>query len=63
MFAQFYAGMRWSALPLFALLLFLGTFLVVLLRTLLGARRDDVDRLARLPLEENAGGRDEGGRR
>ena len=51
MFAQFYSGMRWSALPVFALILFLTTFLVVVLRTMLLAKRTDLEQLARLPLE------------
>jgi cbb3-type cytochrome oxidase subunit 3 len=63
MFGQFYAGMRWTALPLFALILFLTTFLVVILRTVLCAKRDEVDKLARLPLDDEAAGRSqEGGR-
>jgi hypothetical protein len=62
MFGQFYAGMHWSALPLFALLLFLTTFLVVLVRAFLFAKRGDVDRLARLPLDDSAGA-EQGGRR
>jgi cytochrome c oxidase cbb3-type subunit 4 len=53
MFGQFYAGMHWTALPLFALILFLTVFLVVVLRTILLAKRDEVDRLARLPLEDD----------
>jgi hypothetical protein len=51
MYAQFFAGMRWSALPVFALVLFLATFLVVVVRTLLPARRAELNRLAHLPLE------------
>ena len=51
MFAQFYAGMRWSALPVFALLLFLGTFLTVIVRTLLPSKRTELDRQSRLPFE------------
>jgi hypothetical protein len=51
MFAQFYSGMRWSALPVFALVLFLTTFLVVVLRTMLLAKRTELDQLARLPLD------------
>ena len=56
MFGQFYAGMHWSALPLGALLLFLTTFLVVLLRTIFFAKRDEVDRLSRLPLDDAGAG-------
>jgi hypothetical protein len=51
MFAQFYSGMRWSALPVFALVLFLTTFLVVVLRTMLLAKRTELDQLSRLPLD------------
>jgi hypothetical protein len=51
MFAQFYSGMRWSALPVFALVLFLTTFVVVVLRTMLLAKRAELDQLARLPLD------------
>lgn len=52
MFGQFYAGMHWTSLPVFALILFLTVFLVVVVRTILLAKRDDVDKLARLPLED-----------
>ena len=62
MFGQFYAGMRWSALPLFALILFLTVFLVVLARTIFFARRDQVDELSRLPLDDGGAGREGGGR-
>jgi hypothetical protein len=61
MFGQFYAGMRWSALPLGALILFLTTFLVVLARTIFFGKRAEVDRLSRMPLDEGAAR--EGGRR
>ena len=62
MFGQFYAGMHWSALPLFALILFLTVFLVVLVRMTLFAKRDEVERLSRLPFEDGAGA-EPGGRR
>ena len=55
MFAQFYAGMRWTALPVFALLLFAATFVAVILRTWLPSRRAEMDRLARLPLDAESG--------
>jgi len=51
MFAQFYSGMHWSVLPIFALLLFLATFLTVVVRTLLPSRRAQLDQQARLPFE------------
>jgi hypothetical protein len=62
MFGQFYAGMRWTALPLGALILFLTTFLVVLARTIFFARRDQVDKLSRLPLDDGAAGQEGGAR-
>lgn len=52
MFAQFYAGMSWSALPVMALVLFLATFVAVLLRTMIFAHREHIDEMARLPLED-----------
>ena len=55
MFAQFYSGMSWSSLPVFALILFLTTFSVVVARTYLLGKRHEVDRLARLPLDEKEG--------
>ena len=59
MFGQFYAGMHWTSLPVFALILFLTVFLVVVVRTILLAKRDEVDKLARLPLEdERAAGKE-----
>jgi len=51
MFAQFYAGTHWSVLPIFALLLFLGTFLTVVVRTLLPSRRVQLDQQSRLPFQ------------
>jgi hypothetical protein len=51
MFAQFYSGMRWAALPVFALVLFLTTFVVVVVRTVLLAKRTELDQLSRLPLD------------
>ena len=65
MFGQFYAGMRWSTLPMFALILFLTTFLVVVLRTIFFAHRDEIDRLEHLPLDADTppGAADQNGRR
>jgi len=51
MFAQFYSGMHGSVLPIFALVLFLATFLTVVVRTLLPSRRGQLDQQARLPFE------------
>jgi cytochrome c oxidase cbb3-type subunit 4 len=55
MFGQFYAGMRWTELPVAALLLFLAVFVAVVVR-ICRARRDEVDAIARLPLEGDHAG-------
>jgi len=60
MFAQFYAGTHWSVLPIFALLLFLGTFLTVVVRTLLPSRRVQLDQQSRLPFQGEGEGEGEG---
>jgi len=52
MYAQFYAGSRLVDLPLFALLLFVTTFVVVLVRTGMAKRRGDFEGVARLPLDD-----------
>jgi len=52
MYAQFYAGSRLVDLPLFALLLFVTTFVAVLVRTGLARRRGDYEGVARLPLDD-----------
>ena len=52
MYAQFYAGSRLVDLPLFALLLFVATFVAVLVRTSVAKRRGDFESVARLPLED-----------
>jgi len=52
MYAQFYAGSRLVDLPLFALLLFVATFLAVLVRTGMARRRGDYESVARLPLDD-----------
>ncbi len=54
MYRQFYAGMGFGHLPLFALLLFLTVFVAVVLRVTVFGRRPELDRLARLPLDEAA---------
>ena len=51
MYKQFYAGMSYADLPLFALLFFFGVFVVVVLRQYLVKRKSDYDDVARLPLE------------
>lgn len=53
MYAHFYAHMRWTSLPIFALLLFLGTFLAVVVRVVLASRRKEVDVASGLIFDEN----------
>jgi hypothetical protein len=55
MYASFYAGMRCAELPLFALLLFLCLFVVVVVRLTLIKRREDFEPVAHLPLQDDAG--------
>jgi hypothetical protein len=52
MFAQFYSGMRWADLPLFALFLFLVTFVAAVVRVTLLTKKADLEPIARLPLDE-----------
>jgi cbb3-type cytochrome oxidase subunit 3 len=53
MFAQFYAHMPWTDLPVFALLLFFSVFLAVVARMLTRKQRAELESLARLPLERD----------
>jgi len=53
MYAHFYAGMRFTALPLLALGLFLGTFVAVIVRVAQSSRRRELDAASRLPLDDN----------
>jgi len=53
MYAQFYAHMPWTDLPVFALLLFLSVFLVVIARMLTRKQRAELEAVARLPLERD----------
>ena len=53
MFAQFYAHMPWTDLPIFALLLFFSIFLAVIARMLTRKQRTQLEELARLPLERD----------
>jgi hypothetical protein len=50
-YAHFYAGMQWTALPLLALLLFLGTFVAVIVRVSLASRRQEIEVAALLPFD------------
>jgi len=55
MYAQFYSHMPWQELPIFALLLFLGVFVTVVLRYVVFMRASELEPLARLPLEPDDG--------
>ena len=52
MYRQFFAGMQLTALPLFAMFLFLAFFTGVVAWVFLARRGQDFDGLARLPLSE-----------
>ncbi len=51
MYAHFYAHMRWTSLPIFALFLFLATFVAVVVRVLVASRRREVEAAATLPFD------------
>ena len=53
MFAQFYAHMPWTDLPIFALLLFFSVFLAAVARVLSRKQRVELEAVARLPLERD----------
>lgn len=50
MYKQFFAGMEFTALPLFAMALFLGFFLAVGIRTWFFQSRSELDARAQQPL-------------
>lgn len=52
MYRQFYAGMSYADLPLFAFLLFLCTFAAVIVRVSIQKRRGQLARVERLPLDD-----------
>jgi len=52
MFAQLYAAMPGKDLPLDALLLFVATFVIVVAKVTLFARRADMEPMAKLPLDD-----------
>lgn len=54
MYKQFFAGMNFVALPLVALAIFLGLFLLVVLRALFIQSRRDIDARALLPLQDDS---------
>ena len=53
MWKAFYKDMDYTELPIFALLLFFGVFLVVLVWVSVFRRAQDFDNLARMPLDED----------
>jgi hypothetical protein len=53
MYAHFYAQMRWTSLPIFALCLFLATFVAVVVRVALASRRKEVEVAAHLPFDQH----------
>ncbi len=53
MYKQFFAGMSFTALPLFAMALFLVFFALVVLRTFALRRKTDFDAVAALPLQDH----------
>jgi cbb3-type cytochrome oxidase subunit 3 len=53
LYAHFYAGMEWTALPLLALFLFFGTFVAVVIRVSLASRRREMDAASLLPFDEH----------
>lgn len=50
MYKEFFANMQWTALPLFALVLFIVIFALVIARTWGGQKQSDFEQLASLPL-------------
>ncbi len=52
MFKQFFAGNEFTALPIFALWLFMGIFVLMGLRTFVFKKRGDFDLQAQLPLSD-----------
>jgi hypothetical protein len=52
MYAHFYAGMRWTSLPLLALGLFLAVFITAIVRVVLPSRRREIETASRLPFDD-----------
>jgi len=53
MYAHFYAGMRWTSLPLLALGLFLAVFVAAIVRVWLPSQRREIEAASRLPFDEH----------
>lgn len=52
MFKQYFAGMEWTGLPLFALGLFIAMFVLMLLRTFAWKSAGDFEPASQLPLSD-----------
>ncbi len=52
MFKQFFAGMEFTALPIFALLLFMSFFVAMVLRTFAFKTKRDFQHHSELPLSD-----------
>lgn len=52
MFKQFFAGMEWTAPPIFALVLFMSMFALMVLRTFAFKTRADFQPHSELPLSD-----------
>jgi len=54
MYREFFAGMEWTGLALFAMVLFLALFVLMLLRVFVFHSRRDYDSAALLPFDESS---------
>jgi len=52
MYKQFFAGMEWTALPIFALGLFMAMFVLMVLRTFAFKTKRDFQAHSELPLSD-----------
>ena len=52
MFKEFFAGMEWASLPIFALCLFIAMFVLMVLRTFAFKTKGDFESQSALPLND-----------
>jgi cbb3-type cytochrome oxidase subunit 3 len=52
MYARFYSGMHFAALPVLAMLLFMLTFIAAVARVSQKSRRKELEAVSRLPLDD-----------
>lgn len=52
MYAHFYAGMQFTALPLVGLAIFFTTFVAAIVRVSLRSRRQELEAASRLPFDD-----------